>query len=431
MKNIKRHIVFFSSLFPLAVLSQQNPEPIISNNGLLYIGPEKEITLLEDFDNKESGQAIVDGSVYFLKNFNNDNLFYYSNGRTTSKITFTDQLKTQEVQRITGNKPTDFYDVIFEADNLNDDYAFSLQNDINVHGTASFNNGRIVTLENQPGSMVFHLGAKSQNASNSSYGNTVMEKIGDEDFMFPIGANGYLGYAKISAPPNKKDIYGAFYFNNNESFFTSRTTKEPDIDIIYDKEYWLITRGRESDKEQGVYLTLSLSQGVPLDELQADSGTDLHVIYWNEQLETWQDRGGILDLANKEITTGAPITEMGFFTVASMKTTEPLPNDIIIYNLVSANGDDKNEYFFIENINRFPENKVQIYNRWGQLVFSTTNYDSDGNVFNGYAQGRGVIFNRGDKLPSGTYFYLVQYTIDNENGKRTQKKSGYLHLDTN
>lgn len=430
MKYTHIYISFFSSLFSLGMLSQEKPEPIISNSGVLYIGPEKEVTVNEDFDNKQGGQMIVDGTVIYHKNFNNDDLYYYSKDKNTSKAIFQDELKSGVIQKITGSSPSEFYDIVFEKDNIDDDVAFNLQNDINIFGTAYFNNGRVATNNRENGSMVFHPGSHTKNASNESYGSMVMEKIGNEPFMFPKGSNKSLGYVRISAPPKAKDVYGAYYFNNNENFLVTRVDKEPHIDVINEFEYWLITKSEVTNKDQGVYITFSVREPTPLDLLE-DQGQSLHVIYWNETKNIWEDKGGIVDIANKEVTTGEPITELGFFTVATIKPVDPLPDDIIIYNGVSANDDGQNDYFFIENITRFPENRVQIFNRWGQLVFSTSNYDSNGNVFNGYAQGKGVVINSGEKLPSGTYFYLVEYTIENENGKRDLKKSGYLHLETN
>ncbi|MBN8651015.1 MAG: VCBS repeat-containing protein [Cytophagales bacterium] len=74
--------------------------------------------------------------------------------------------------------------------------------------------------------------------------------------------------------------------------------------------------------------------------------------------------------------------------------------EIEIFNAVSANGDDKNAYFRIENIEVLePANTVTIYNRWGSKVFEVENY-SEANAFKGLNQ-------NGNELPSGTYFYKI------------------------
>jgi uncharacterized delta-60 repeat protein/gliding motility-associated-like protein len=81
--------------------------------------------------------------------------------------------------------------------------------------------------------------------------------------------------------------------------------------------------------------------------------------------------------------------------------TIEVAGEVIVFNAVSSNGDDKNEFLvlqFIESIS--PKNQVSIYNRWGDEVFSISDYDNKTRVFAGLTSG-------GNKLPSGTYFYKI------------------------
>lgn len=65
--------------------------------------------------------------------------------------------------------------------------------------------------------------------------------------------------------------------------------------------------------------------------------------------------------------------------------------DVVIPNVFSPNGDGMNDYWVIDGITS-KQNTVRIYNRWGQTVYSTSNYR------NNWA---------GTDLPDGTYFYEV------------------------
>ncbi|SFO42484.1 hypothetical protein SAMN05421741_1761, partial [Paenimyroides ummariense] len=56
--------------------------------------------------------------------------------------------------------------------------------------------------------------------------------------------------------------------------------------------------------------------------------------------------------------------------------------------------------------------------------------DSNGNVFRGYAQGNAIV-NQGEKLPTGTYYYVVEYLYDRDGENQWVKKVGYLHLENN
>ena len=81
---------------------------------------------------------------------------------------------------------------------------------------------------------------------------------------------------------------------------------------------------------------------------------------------------------------------------------------VVVYNAVTPNGDGAYDVLTIENIENFPNNSVRIYNRWGVLVFSTRAYNTQGNTFDGTSEGRATVA-RDNKLPTGTYFYILEY----------------------
>ncbi|MFV7237005.1 gliding motility-associated C-terminal domain-containing protein, partial [Flavobacterium sp. ZB4R12] len=104
---------------------------------------------------------------------------------------------------------------------------------------------------------------------------------------------------------------------------------------------------------------------------------------------------------------------------------------ILVHNAFSPNGDGINEKFTIDNINDidcYPDNTVEIYNRWGVLVFETRNYNNDSNYFDGISRGRTTI-SQSSGLPTGTYYYILNYTSVDLNGDiHANKKDGYLYL---
>jgi gliding motility-associated-like protein len=104
---------------------------------------------------------------------------------------------------------------------------------------------------------------------------------------------------------------------------------------------------------------------------------------------------------------------------------------ITVHNAFSPNGDGINEVFVIDNIDDilcYPDNTVEIYNRWGVLVFETKGYNNVNRVFRGFSEGRATI-NKSSGLPSGTYYYILNYTsTDGTGGIQSNKKDGYLYL---
>ncbi|CAM1333637.1 gliding motility-associated C-terminal domain-containing protein [Tenacibaculum aestuariivivum] len=94
------------------------------------------------------------------------------------------------------------------------------------------------------------------------------------------------------------------------------------------------------------------------------------------------------------------------------------PKCLKIHEKFSPNGNDKNNVFYIDCINNYPNNKLKIYNRWGNIVYSKNGYD---NTFKGISNGRAVL-SKDKKLPVGTYYYVLDL------GDGSAPKSGWVYL---
>ena len=99
-------------------------------------------------------------------------------------------------------------------------------------------------------------------------------------------------------------------------------------------------------------------------------------------------------------------------------------NVLIPYNAISLNDDNKNDYFHIEGIEKYPDNIVRIYNKEGLKVFEVTGYDNKNQSFKGFTQGE-VAVKKSLELAVGTYFYFIEYTDENH---QLQRKTGWLYL---
>ncbi|WP_257683435.1 gliding motility-associated C-terminal domain-containing protein [Flavobacterium plurextorum] len=97
---------------------------------------------------------------------------------------------------------------------------------------------------------------------------------------------------------------------------------------------------------------------------------------------------------------------------------------IKVFNAFSPNGDAKNSRFYIQGLECYPNNTVEIYNRWGVLVFDIDRYNNEDRVFTGFSQGRTTI-KESNGLPVGTYFYIIKY---NDSDSTPHELSGYLYL---
>ena len=105
-------------------------------------------------------------------------------------------------------------------------------------------------------------------------------------------------------------------------------------------------------------------------------------------------------------TTDDPtVTELGCLTV---------------FNEFSPNGDGIGDTLVISCIDNYPNNKLEVYNRWGNIVYTKRGYSST-DEWDGTSNGRATV-NADEKLPVGTYYYVLDF------GDGSKPKVGWLYI---
>jgi gliding motility-associated-like protein len=134
----------------------------------------------------------------------------------------------------------------------------------------------------------------------------------------------------------------------------------------------------------------------------SDAGTEMNgdEIVNPEEVETPDSDG----TTNNNSTDDPTITEVIF-------------TEITIPEGFSPNGDGINDNFVIRGLEKYPDNILVIFNRWGNKVYEVDGYlnDWDGKNMFGVTVG-------GNDLPEGTYFYILKY------GKDQTPIKGYVYL---
>lgn len=170
----------------------------------------------------------------------------------------------------------------------------------------------------------------------------------------------------------------------------------------------------------------------PLDDCDSLNGTPLPT--------TDCDADGVTNVEEENLGTDPfdPDSDSDGITDGQeiLDTTDPLdacdsvggipPIDIacdisIASDLITPDSNDG--IFRIINIEAFPENTVEVFNRWGNKVYGTSAYNNNSNSFSGLSNGQAVI-KANDYLPAGTYFYMIKYAKRGE----AKQKSGYLYI---
>ncbi len=91
-------------------------------------------------------------------------------------------------------------------------------------------------------------------------------------------------------------------------------------------------------------------------------------------------------------------------------------DELILYEGFSPNNDGDNDTYNIPWLYQFNQVSIEIFNRWGNVVYKQTKYD---NNWNGESN---VGFSVGKELPVGTYYYII-YVRDID-----RKITGYIYL---
>ena len=136
--------------------------------------------------------------------------------------------------------------------------------------------------------------------------------------------------------------------------------------------------------------------------------------------------GGFSNAGNTRVafTVGEPIvtTEYGpsiALTQGFHQAVSGLvaPIEINVFNAFSPDGDQVNDFWVIPDLAFYPENKVVVFNRWGNELRVFDNYDNNTVVWDGTNQD-------GSPISKGTYFYLITYEDDGNTGSQT----GWVYL---
>jgi len=79
---------------------------------------------------------------------------------------------------------------------------------------------------------------------------------------------------------------------------------------------------------------------------------------------------------------------------------------LLVYDGISPNGDGYNDFWEIEDIEKYPDADIEIYNRWGSLLFRTKGDAYNDKKWDGT--------HNGALLPIGTYYYIINLNNDSE-----------------
>ncbi|MDY0781516.1 gliding motility-associated C-terminal domain-containing protein [Tenacibaculum sp. IB213877] len=405
-----RKNVLFVSLFAVCM----NLYPQLQNNGVISIKENTEFSIYENLYVHQNAEIVNNGEMYLFKNFSNNGNINFNDSQISSVF----YLVGDEQQKINGSGTSIFYDV--EFNNLKGNHAFTLEKELNIYGTTFFVNG--IVHESEEGILTYHQDASYRYLKDASYVNNKVNKIGDAAFTFPVGdfkeEEFVVRSASISAPDSIDDkFFVSFNWENSEVNFSSNQ-KEESIGLIDMNEYWEI---KSNNTASSVAITLTWNE-VTTPDFILSNVDNMIIVRWNG--EKWVDEGGVVNSLNNEITS--LVSEYGVFSLAIKNTLVTDSNvDFDSSDSFSPNNDGVNDFFVIPKLAEFyPNFKMKIYNRYGNIVYDYSNKGSlNPKWWDGKSYGRLTISSNDDLMPAATYWYIVDF-----NDGKTKPYQSWVYL---
>jgi gliding motility-associated-like protein len=248
-------------------------------------------------------------------------------------------------------------------------------------------------------------------------------------YIYPKAANDSLSYTILDSVWHKYTYLHTA--QDNEKFFMlgqCRTYENADYPLLFSTA--------QTNGNMVVYDDFSI---MPVD---IDLGNDTNMCVesdslligesnWTETSYKWFANGILIDTLHGQIkikpnsnTTyvvqkqTSCITTSDTLVVTYTGTCPVLPTDItepIIPNVFTPNGDDINEYWRITLPTAAKLLDLEVYNRWGNIVFA-----SEGTIKPWFGR-----TSSGEPCSEGVYFYVLKYT--DAKGEE-QSKNGYVSL---
>jgi len=292
-------------------------------------------------------------SINIYNNFENDGTLIANTG---SNIIFTGGAPAEiignplSIDRITVNKTSS-------------ENTVSLTTDVTISDELNLTNGIVVS--SSTASINIEDNASISNASTNSYVSGPLTKIGDEDFVFPVGKENIYAPITLSSTTDAStdEVTVEYFYENPTNLSTNHTTLQEQITRVSIVEYWNIDFGSNADTNYTVSLTW--------DNTERESGINttnvLDMAYYDSDslkwvfLETNLDGGSGYAMGSITTEAGQTLTKAGQVSFATTETSNilnPLPvtymhfSAELINNAVQlrwvTSSEIRNNYFVIE-----------------------------------------------------------------------------------
>jgi gliding motility-associated-like protein len=242
-----------------------------------------------------------------------------------------------------------------------------------------------------------------------------------DSFVFPVGNSDRLRPLTLESVATNAMAKCAYFFEDPNTASSLSATfdtnaKASEYMSVSDKEFWRL----EGDVPSTVTLSWDVYSNIAG---LAEYLSDLKVVGWSKAENQWVNLGNTNTEGGRDY--GSVTSEV--FTPADYEIITIGGNDDALETFdtidldnyfMTPNGDGQNDILELDGITQSPNNSLQIFNRYGVLVYAKDNYR---NEFDGRSN-RASAIQVDSGLESGVYFYIL--TMHD----LRQKHQGYLYI---
>jgi gliding motility-associated-like protein len=226
-----------------------------------------------------------------------------------------------------------------------------------------------------------------------------------------VGSSGYWITDNVGEPFTQSSGYNVASFMITEGFI------QPDKISLAGFTLSAITQSLMcADKEDDAFISLSIASTVKKFDAKYFWSPNT-ICPTNDCAKVDTLKPGQYDvLVAIQYTTNVGIVRYDTLTQSFLINQSTVPCKIKVFNGISANGDNMNDFLNIENIKEYPNNRVTIYTRWGGMLADIKGYNPE------MSGKRWPSSEELTKLQSTTYFYIIEL------GDGTKPIKGWVEL---
>ena len=165
------------------------------------------------------------------------------------------------------------------------------------------------------------------------------------------------------------------------------------------------------------YVTSDAQLGPPLVPCTVSGSSGIFTFLWPEEYPegiqnqvsldggtTWIDASNgdhhvVYNVENQKFILGRGVLDWTACWATEYTTSLECPDEVYPPNVITPNSDGLNDVFEIDGLELYSNSKVEVYDRWGNVVLSSDNYKNDW---------------KGGDQPEGTYYYILE--VDDPQG---------------